>query len=139
MDARAVVVVLTMLMNPITVEAIEPLYGEVADYIGVPVSILYAMSQAESGQLREGTFAPWPWTLNVAGKAQRYEDRQAMFVGLMAALGTGEMMIDVGPMQLNWYWQFKRLGSPWRITDPAVNLKIGAQILKTHYRRSGDW
>ena len=50
-----------------------------------------------------------------------------------------EMMIDVGPMQINWYWQYPVMGSPWRITDPAVNIKTAAQILKTHYNRCGDW
>ena len=139
MGARAVVVVLAMVATPSTTSAVESVYDDVAAYVGVPTSILYAMSQAESGQLRGGLFAPWPWTLNIAGKAHRYATRQAMFEGLMAALGTGEMMIDVGPMQINWYWQYPAMGSPWRITDPAVNIKLGAQILKTHYNRSGDW
>lgn len=138
MDARAVVV-LAMLVSPLTADAIESLYGDVADYVGVPAPILYAMSQAESGRLHDGAFSPWPWTLNVAGTAQWYQDRQAMFEGLMAALGTGEMRIDVGPMQISWYWQYQSIGSPWRITDPAVNIKIGAEILKTHYQRCGDW
>jgi len=139
MDARAVVMALSFAMSASATEAIEPLYDEVAAYVGVPAPILYAMSKAESGLLTEGSFAPWPWTLNVDGAAQRFSDRQAMFDGLMAALGRGEMMIDVGPMQVNWYWQFNQMGSPWRITDPAVNIKIGAQILKTHFDRSGDW
>jgi hypothetical protein len=128
-----------MVLGPASVGAAEALYAKVAQYVGVPESILYAMSQAESGLLKEGSFAPWPWTLNVAGTAQRFEDRKAMFDGLMTALGKGEMKIDIGPMQVNWYWQFNQMGSPWRITDPAVNIKIGAQILKTHYNRSGDW
>jgi hypothetical protein len=117
----------------------ERLYREVAGYAGVPAAILYAMAQAESGQLTDGRVRPWPWTLNIAGTPKRYPDRDALFRGLMAALGSGERMIDIGPMQVNWYWHFDRLGSPWRITDPAVNLKIAAQILKTHYARSGDW
>ncbi len=120
-------------------QALEPLYEEVAAYVGVPPRLLYAMSKAESGLLKDNRFAPWPWTLNVAGEARRYEGREAMFDGLMAALGTGEMLIDVGPLQVNWYWQFEALGSPWRITDPAVSIKIAAQILKRHYERSGDW
>ena len=139
MDARVVVVALVMVINPITGKAADPVYEQVAAYVGVPAPLLYAMSKAESGLLKNNQFQPWPWTLNVAGRAQRFDDRQSMFEGLMAALGTGEMMIDVGPMQINWYWQFGELGSPWRITDPAVNIKIGAQILKTHYDRSGDW
>ena len=117
----------------------QPVYAEVATYVGVPGGILFAMSQAESGRVQDGEFRPWPWTLNVAGTAQRYPDREALFNGLMAALGTGEMMIDVGPMQINWYWQFDRMDSPWRITDPAVNIKIAAQILKSQYERCGDW
>jgi len=132
-------VVLLMLAYPASARSVEPLYRDVARYVGVPLPILYAMSQAESGQLRNGRFAPWPWTLNIAGEAKRYANRQAMFEGLMVALRAGELRIDVGPMQINWYWQFQVLGSPWRITDPAVNIKIGAQILKSHYRQSGDW
>lgn len=136
---KRTLVVLMSLASPVSLQAAEPIYHDVANYVGVPAPILYAMAQAESGRLQGGRFSPWPWTLNVAGKAKRYEDRQAMFEGLMEALGTGEMMIDVGPMQVNWYWQFNALGSPWRITDPAVNLKMGAQILKTQYQRSEDW
>ena len=139
MDKRTLALVVILITNPTAVKAVEPLYSEVAEYVGVPATILYAMSQAESGQLKDGRFAPWPWTLDVAGTAKRYEDRLSMFDGLMAALGSGEMMIDVGPMQINWYWQYSVMGSPWRITDPAVNIKLGAEILKTHFERSGDW
>lgn len=139
MVTRALVAVLmAMCVNAKTL-AVAPLYQEVAEYVGVPADILYAMSKAESGLLKDKRFEPWPWTLNVAGNAKRFDDRQAMFDGLMDALGTGEQLIDVGPMQVNWYWQFEVMGSPWRITDPAVNIKIAAQILKTHYERSGDW
>lgn len=42
-------------------------------------------------------------------------------------------------MQINWYWQYELAGSPWTITDPVVNLKIGAVILKSHYLDTGDW
>lgn len=139
MDKRAIALVSLLSVSSLTVSAVEPMYAEVAEYVGVPARILYAMSQAESGQYDKGRMSPWPWTLNVAGTAQRFSDRQSMFAGLMAALGTGELMIDVGPMQVNWYWQFAVMGSPWRITDPRVNVKIAAQILKTHYQRSGDW
>ena len=72
MDTRALVLVAMVMANPATVKALEPLYGEVAEYVGVPAPILYAMSQAESGQLKDGQFRPWPWTLNVAGIAGRY-------------------------------------------------------------------
>jgi len=138
MVPRAVAVSLLLIVC-LRAHAVEPLYQEVAEYAGVPADILYAMSKAESGLLLDNQFAPWPWTLNIAGEAKRFENREAMFDGLMRALGTGEMLIDVGPMQVNWYWQFHVLGSPWRITDPVVSVKIAAQILRNHFERSGDW
>jgi hypothetical protein len=139
MVARALVTLLLVICASATTLAAAPRYQTVAAYVGVPADILYAMAKAESGLRMDGQFAPWPWTLNVAGVAQRFDNRQAMFEGLMGALGSGEQRIDIGPMQVNWCWQFAAIGSPWRITDPVVNLKVAAQILKTHYARSGDW
>jgi len=114
-------------------------YDAVADYVGVPKDIFYAMALAESGRERDGQFAPWPWTLNIAGDAHFYPDRDAMFAALMAALQNGQLRVDVGPLQLNWYWQFERIDSPWRLTDPVVNAKLAAAFLKEHFERSGDW
>jgi hypothetical protein len=114
-------------------------YDVVADYVGVPRDIFYAMALAESGRVRDGQFAPWPWTLNIAGDAHFYPDRDAMFAALMTALQNSQLRVDVGPLQLNWYWQFERIDSPWRLTDPVVNAKLAAAFLKEHYEMSGDW
>jgi hypothetical protein len=114
-------------------------YDGVADYVGVPRDIFYAMALAESGRERDGQFAPWPWTLNIAGEAHFYPDRDAMFAALMAALQNGQLRVDVGPLQLNWYWQFEQIDSPWRLTDPVVNAKLAAGFLKERFDRSGDW
>lgn len=120
-------------------EPADPVYERVAGYVGVPTELLYAMALVESGRKVGDDVTPWPWTLNVAGQGRYYESREAMFADLMAALQRGQLSVDVGQMQVNWYWQYTRLQSPWRITDPAVNLKIGAQILRDHFERSGDW
>ena len=84
-------------------------------------------------------FAPWPWTLNIAGEAHYYPDRASLFAALMAALQAQELRIDVGPLQLNWYWQFERIASPWRLTDPVVNAKLAAVFLKEQFREGEDW
>jgi hypothetical protein len=116
----------------------EP-YRSVAAYSGVPPKILYAMALQESGRHRQGEWAPWPWTLNISGCSVYYDSRHAMFEALMAALGDGLMRIDIGPLQVNWHWQFQKLGSPWLSTDPIYNTKIGSQILWNHYQQTGDW
>lgn len=114
-------------------------YDRVAAYVGVPSKMLYAIAMTESGFFKNGVSSPWPWTLNIAGDPKRYPGRQAMFEGLMSALQAGQTRIDIGPMQVNWYWQFERIGSPWTITDPLINLKVGAAIFKHHFLETGDW
>jgi hypothetical protein len=128
-----------MALTAVAAQGQRAFYREVADYVGVPADLFYAMALAESGRVRDRTFAPWPWTLNIEGEAQFHPDRESMFAALMEALRADRLRVDVGPLQVNWYWQFDRLQSPWRITDPAVGAKIGAEILKQQYRRSGDW
>lgn len=116
-----------------------PDYETVAAYVGVPPKMLYAIAMTESGFYDQGESAPWPWTLNVEGNAKRYPDRKSMFDGLMSSLRSGQTRVDIGLMQVNWYWQFDRIDSPWTITDPIVNLKVGAAILRHHFLESGDW
>ncbi len=116
----------------------DAIYSEVAEYVGVPGDILYAMAKAESGRTVEGEFKPWPWTLNVEGEARYYDTREEMFRDLMVALTEGKLRVDIGPMQVNWYWQYEKVGSPWRITEPGINIKIAAEILKSLHR-GGDW
>ena len=116
----------------------EP-YRSVAAYSGVPPGILYAMALQESGRHMKGEWAPWPWTLNINGEPQYYDGRQAMFQALMAAVGAGTTNVDIGPLQVNWRWQFELLGSPWQSTDPVYNTKVGSQILRRHSLQTGDW
>ncbi len=118
---------------------LPPLYREVAAYAGVPQTLLYAMAKTESGRLVGGEFEPWPWTLNVEGDAHYYGSRNEMYSALMEALRAGKLKVDIGPMQINWYWQYRPETSPWRLTEPGSNLKMAAQILKSHYQGHGDW
>jgi hypothetical protein len=40
--------------------------GSAASYAGINVATLYSIAVQESGmRWRDGTFRPWPWTLNV--------------------------------------------------------------------------
>lgn len=137
MDARTIAT--ACLLFSAQAWGLKPVVEEVSTYVGVPADILYAMALTESGRQMGDQIEPWPWTLNVAGETRRYDDRGAMFADLMRELGEGTLSVDVGPMQVNWFWQFDRLSSPWRLTDPAENVKIAAEILKGLHARSGDW
>lgn len=114
-------------------------YDAVAAYVGVPQDVFYAMALAESGRVVEQQFAPWPWTLNIDGEGRFYPDRDSMFAALMEALQANQLRIDIGPLQLSWYWQYERIASPWRITDPVVSSKLAAVLVREHYAQTGDW
>jgi hypothetical protein len=134
-----VVVILSLCVVP-QVWADDPfleLYPQYADYCRVPVGLLYAVSRVESGRWVQGKVRPWPWTLNIEGEARYFETRQSQFNALMSALQMGQS-VDIGPMQLNWRWQFERLISPWQITDPTFNVLTGCKILRELYDDPGS-
>lgn len=140
--ARLVVLACLLLMaRNVAAESVSRLIGQVSDYCRVPAGLLYAVARVESGRWVAGSVQPWPWTLNVAGEARYFESREAQFTALMQALQAGEG-VDIGPMQLNWRWQFHRLISPWLVTDPVFNLVTGCKILRElfdHPDSKGSW
>ncbi|MFV0278925.1 MAG: transglycosylase SLT domain-containing protein [Parahaliea sp.] len=138
MRRRAGVMALLLVVMPLAADE-RALYQQVADYVGVRGDVLYAMAQAESGRAGQAGFAPWPWTLNIEGEPHYYDSREAMFDALMVALRAGRLRVDVGPMQVNWYWHHRQAVSPWRLTDPVTNIKLAAQFLNSHYQQTGDW
>jgi soluble lytic murein transglycosylase-like protein len=115
-------------------------YAQVARSYGVPADVLYAVALTESGdQLTGGRFRPWPWTLNVQGRPERFRTRRDAYRALVRYLRQGITSIDVGLMQVNWHWHHRRLGTPWEALDPYHNMRVGSSILREEYGRSRDW
>ena len=115
-------------------------YRLVAEAEGVPASVLYAVALAESGVTMEsGGRRPWPWSLNVEGRAHRYATRADAWRALRGFLSRGVTRVDVGPMQVSWLYHREALGDAWSALDPYHNLRVGAAILRAEHRRTGDW
>ena len=116
-------------------------YQQVAAEYAIPPQIFYAVALTESGRRVEGSAAlhPWPWTLNIRGKAHFFRERRAAERALHHALEGGEDLIDVGLMQVNWRFHQARLGSPSGALDPYRNLRIAARILHECHRERADW
>ncbi|WP_019590500.1 transglycosylase SLT domain-containing protein [Thioalkalivibrio sp. ALE20] len=109
-------------------------YERVAAATGVPADVLYALAAAESGaRLQSGRLRPWPWTLNVGGRPERYATADEALEALRGHLAAGKRNIDVGLMQVNWHWYEDRLESPEQALDPYTNLRIGAGILRDRH------
>lgn len=141
MTGRAQILLLSMLLlwAQGSAAAVPPGYRLVAEAQGVPASVLYAVALAESGITLESGRRPWPWSLNVEGRAHRYATRAHAWQALRGFLSRGITRIDVGPMQVSWLYHREALGDPWGALDPYHNLRVGAAILRAEHRRTGDW
>ncbi|MGR0116423.1 lytic transglycosylase domain-containing protein [Ralstonia pseudosolanacearum] len=121
-------------------EAPPPAYQLAAQQAGVPSPVLYAVALQESGARLHGRLIPWPWTLNVAGKTERYATHAQACIGLQQALAhTPSSRIDAGLGQINLGYQVTRYDRPCDLLDPYRNLAIAAAILREQHVLGEDW
>lgn len=115
-----------------------PSFQIVAQEAAVPDVLLYALTQTESNAgLVDGSFSPWPWTLNVAGKSFRYHTRSEACRALHEALTSYRPgNVDVGIAQVNIGANGHRFASPCAGLDPMLNLRTAAQILREQFEAS---
>lgn len=119
---------------------VPPAYQRAAQKAGLPAAVLYAVALQESGLRLRDRLVPWPWTLNVAGRAERYASRAAACAGLNRALTrTSPHQIDAGLGQVNLGYQAHRYAAPCDLLDPYRNLTIAAQILQEQHLCGENW
>ncbi|MBS0450078.1 MAG: transglycosylase SLT domain-containing protein [Proteobacteria bacterium] len=117
-----------------------PAYQLAAQRAGVPSPVLYAVALQESGARLRGRLIPWPWTLNVAGRAERYATQAEACAGIRRALSqTPANRIDAGLGQVNLGYHANRYEQPCDLLDPYRNLAIAAEILQEQHAPGEDW
>ncbi|EBZ5771680.1 transglycosylase [Salmonella enterica subsp. enterica serovar Redlands] len=115
-------------------------YRQVAQQARVPAELLYAVALTESGSRLPQGIRPWPWTLNVAGRGYRYATRSDACAALQRfVLTTHPKRIDVGPGQINLGWHGQHFATPCDALAPYPNLRLAAQLLRSHYDRWQSW
>lgn len=119
---------------------IPPTYQAVAAKMQTPATLLYSIAQLHSGSvLTTGHIAPWPWTLAINGRVERYRNQDTAIRALHRHLNT-KANVQIGLMQLNWSaYQTRFQQHPERLLDPALNLTVAAQVLQQHYQRERNW
>lgn len=121
-------------------EVPPPAYQLAARQAGVPSPVLYAVALQESGTRLRGRLVPWPWTLNVAGRSERYATQAQTCAGLRRALARlPANRIDAGLGQVNLGYQAHRYSHPCELLDPYRNLVIAAEILRERYIEDEGW
>ena len=129
-----------LVSNATAQELPPPAYQLAAAQAGIPPPVLYAVALQESGARLHGRLIPWPWTLNVAGQAQRYATKAEACAGIRRALArTSASRIDAGLGQVNLGFHAQRYAQPCDLLDPYRNLAVAADILREQHEAGEDW
>lgn len=112
---------------------------KVAVETGVPVAVLLAIAQTETGRSDGTEVRPWPWTLNVAGQGHWLQSRAAASAMAAAQIAQGQTSIDVGCFQINYRWHGQHFSSVDHMLDPDASAAYAARFLLRLYAETGDW
>ena len=113
------------------------LIQEIAPHYQVPVSLLKAIAQVESG-LHSKKY-PWPWTIHCKGKAYYFKTREAAYCYLNRLYAAGVDRIDIGCMQINFRSHAHKFGHPTELLCPQTCITYAAQLLKQLHQQTGSW
>jgi hypothetical protein len=107
----------------------------------LPTQMLNAIGIVESGRLnlRTGVVAPWPWTINIAGKGYMFDTAAAAVAAVQTAQAAGIQSIDVGCMQVNLVYHPHAFANLEEAFDPASNVRYAAEFLLRLHAQVGDW
>jgi len=101
----------------------------------VPLAVLYAVALNESG--REGRLNPY--AMNIEGTSVYPGSLAEAITGFENAYSNGKQLIDVGCMQINHYWHYRKFLSLKHMFDPHSNVNYGAQFLRQLYEKEKSW
>ncbi|MCX8984259.1 transglycosylase SLT domain-containing protein [Citrobacter portucalensis] len=134
---------LILLLPALSCRAVPPIptgYQRVAHQAHIPAELLYAVALTESGTRLSRDVHPWPWTLNVEGRAYLYTTRLQACSALKQFLRTRDpRRIDAGLGQINIGWNGQFFTTPCDALDPYLNLQIAAQLLRGHFNTQHSW
>ncbi len=105
----------------------------------VPLSVLVAITQAETGRAVGGSVRPWPWTVNVEGTGHWFDDRESAIAFAEAQSRSGLRSFDIGCFQLNYRWHGEAFTTIAQMFDPLANASYAAGFLSDLHSESGDW
>jgi hypothetical protein len=112
---------------------------QAAQETGVPVSVMLAITRAETGRSLSGTLSPWPWAINRAGRGAWFPSQDEAIDAVARAIAGGERNIDIGCFQINLHWHGKAFRSLEEMFDPARNARYAAKFLSSLHVETGDW
>lgn len=105
----------------------------------IPSGVLSAVGSVESGRKGRTGLAPWPWTINAAGRGTFHDNKGDAVATVLAIMLRGFPYIDVGCFQVDIAYHAGVFRSLDEAFDPEKNAQAAAMILLTERSRSPDW
>lgn len=132
-------VCMTAAASPVSASDFDGVWRQAAKVSGIPVRVLHGIALVESGrQWSDGTVRAWPWTLNSPSTGSKFfPSREKAEQALRQLLAQGEKNIDIGLMQVNCGYHCSRVQDPTELLDPAINIRVAAEILLEYRGRKG--
>lgn len=106
---------------------------------GVPLSVLRAIALTETGRTKQGSFRPWPWTVNMEGKGVWFDSLGEARDYVARHHARGARSYDVGCFQINYRWHGQHFATLDQMFDPDANAAYAARFLGELYAEFGDW
>ena len=106
---------------------------------GVPSDVMRAISLTETGRKRSGKMLPWPWTVNMEGKGEWFDDADSARAYVYDHYKRGARSFDVGCFQINFKWHGDAFSSIEEMFDPLTNARYAAKFLRELYAETGNW
>ncbi|MFG1397339.1 transglycosylase SLT domain-containing protein [Roseixanthobacter pseudopolyaromaticivorans] len=101
----------------------------------IPLPVLYAVGLQETGvngHLQQ-------YMLNIAGKDYLATSLPDAMRAFNAARAQGISLIDVGCLQVNYYYHGKKFRSVEQMFEPRLNVEVAAQELQDWRKSQGNW
>lgn len=80
-----------------------------------------------------------PYALNISGKTIMASSKQQALKIINTAINKGQSNIDIGPLQLNYYWHAKHFASLEEMLSPKHNIEYAARLLSDLYKQHQSW
>lgn len=113
---------------------------EVEDLHNIPDHLLTAIALTESGRRTPNrSIAPWPWTINVAGRGYRYATKDQAMTAARDLLNAGTTSFDVGCMQINVRYHPRAFTSLEEAFDPLSNVMYAADFISRLRSNNRSW
>lgn len=110
-------------------------------YHNIPTHWLAAIASTESGRYHKGLkmVLPWPWTLNVEGKAYYFDNKGEAVRKVQEYFAKGVESIDVGCMQVNMRYHGHAFADINQALEPRYNVAYAARFLRSNFDEFRSW